>query len=617
MTLCRLIAPKWLKDENTSIKPVLEGIYNDEQLMDLNAQGYNIYYLPNRPSAYNPDSIVDGTHIDSWNFAFVDMDLKDGIYTDKQHFLDVLSMAGIKPTSIVDSGNGVHAYWRISDLTAQTYLRLQYRLLRLFQTDESLGTLYQLMRLPGTVNTKNPDNLVLCEEIFTSDAVYTSEELDKLLPAITKEDENRCQSHYDRTFGINQAQYEISESLPPKFGLLLHSNAEAKALFTDSHDDRSKADYRLGHLMLANGFSKDEALSVLVNTAKALQRSSSHRQNYAQNIVEKIWTYEAATETEKANTSPTVRDLLSRGEETIKGIRFPCNKLIDDTVHGFRLGQVIGIIGGSGVGKTTLTLNTFLWFAQQNPDYHHFFFSLEQPSGEIASRIKTISNTNRSLYDKIHIVSNYAEDGTFNNFSIDQIETHLKTWEKETGKKVGACVIDHIGVLAKSDKNGENEGLIGVCKRMKSVAVSVNIMLIMLSQAPREKAGIGDIELNKDAAYGTVFFESYVDYLICLWQPLKRMYAEGAPTVMAFKFAKIRHKKQTQDRIKEDIRYQLFFDPETEQLRELTQAEETSASFFNARATSARKIDKKTDILIYESRHVYQEGVNESKPDHH
>ncbi len=299
-----------------------------------------------------------------------------------------------------------------------------------------------------------------------------------------------------------------------------------------------------------------------------------------------------------------MREILSKGEETIKGTRFPCNKLIDDTKHGFRLGQVLGIIGGSGVGKTTLTLNAFLWFSANNPDYHHFFFSLEQPSGEIANRIKTICGDDTNLYDRIHIVSNYGDDGNYINYSLATIEEHILNYQSSTKTKIGTVVIDHIGILSKETKNGENDGLIGVCRDMKSVAVRLNVMLIMLSQAPREKAGIGDLELSKDAAYGTVFFESFTDWCLCLWQPLKRAYTQGAPTIMSWKFAKIRHKNQKYDRIKEDECYQVYFDPETERLREMTQDEETSAKYFLNIATNMRKKDRKTDLVAYVSRRV-------------
>jgi len=614
MLLCRLIAPGWAITD----QKVIEGLLTEEQVFNFNRnQHYNVYYFPNNPSSYTEEmSPISGSDIDTFSYVFVDMDLKDGVYTDKDAFLAKIAESGILPTTVVDSGNGIHVYWSVTDLDAKSYLRFQRRLLRFFRTDEAVAKLLQLMRLPGTLNTKKQDNLIPCEILFKDDTSYTSEQLDKLLPPISREDEEYCINHYNKTYNINQENYKITDTMPAKWGKLLHENAEVKKIWGTPSDDRSKSDFRLAHIMHANEFTKQEAMSVLANSAKASQRAPVHRINYASNIVDKIWTYEAAEDKKTVKLAPTVRDILAKGDEALSGTRFPCSKLIDDTEHGFRLGQVIGIIGGSGVGKTTLTLNTFLWFAQYNPDYHHVFFSLEQPSGEIAQRIKTICNGNESLYDKIHIVSNYNDDGTYNHFSMKLIEEYIAQLEAQSGHKIGAVVIDHIGVLDKQNKNGENEGLIGVCREMKAVAVKLNIMLLMLSQAPREKAGIGDLELDKNAAYGTVFFESFVDYCICLWQPLKRMYAQGAPTVIALKFAKIRHKKQHLDRIKEDVCYQFYFDPSTERLREMTQDEETSAKYWVNQATNARKADKKTDIVTYESRRT-EVKIDDSKSNHH
>lgn len=607
-TLCRLIAPKWLKDSGAVT--ALEGLYSDAEIKTKNEAGYNVYVWPNRPSEYNPSRRVDGQQIDVFTTVFIDYDAKTPGSLTKDAFLEkLLAPENLLPTRVVDSGHGIHAYWQVTDLDAKTYLRLCRRLMRRFNTDPAVGTLAQLMRLPGTLNTKSEDgNWPVCEVLLDSGTTYTCEQLDAALPPITIEDERYCRDHYDKTFNPDAAG-PIDETLPPKFGQLLEKNHEAKELWANPNADRSKADYRLGHLMYANGFTKPEALSVLVNSAKAMSRAPTHRANYAQSIIDKIWTYEIA---DKTTLTPTVRDILSRGAgDTLRGTRFPCNRLVDDTEYGYRLGQVKGIVGGSGVGKTTLTLNEFLWFAEHNPDYHHFFFSLEQPAGELAYRIRTICGANDSLFDKIHIISNYNDDGTFNHFSLASIEELITKFQQDTEVKVGAVVIDHIGVLAKDDKNGESDGLIGVCRKMKEVAVKLNIFLIMLSQAPREKAGIGDLELNKDAAYGTVFFESFVDYLVCMWQPLKRAYSQGAPTVMAIKFAKIRHKRHGVDRIQEDVCYQFYFDPKTERLRELTQTEETAAKHYLQVATNLRKLDRKADIVPYVSRRVEEPVATE------
>ena len=173
-------------------------------------------------------------------------------------------------------------------------------------------------------------------------------------------------------------------------------------------------------------------------------------------------------------------------------------------------------------------------------------------------------------------------------------------FQKLTGKKIGAVVIDHIGALKKKGSSGENQDLMDICHSMKAFAIRTNTLLIMQSQTSREKAGIGDLELNKDAAYGTMYFEAYCDYLITIWQPLKRCYNNPkCPTVTAFKFCKIRHKKKGVDAIQEDVPYLLLFDPLNEKLRTLTQKEEQQVAFFNQQATNARKTDAKSNLVTY------------------
>lgn len=597
MKIYRLIAPQWLLDQNPNIKRVLEGRFTDEQIQHYNKQGYNIYFFPNYPSNYTEGTHVEGSIIDIFQFVFVDCDIKDGIYT-KDTFLEVVAALDILPTRVVDSGNGIHAYWQVSDLDAISFLRFQRRLMKLYKTDDAIGQLMQLMRSPGTINTKKIDNQVLCETLFECDVIYTSEELDRLLPAITKEDEKYCQDHYNRTHDINQNQTEISEELPSKFGKLLRDNAEAKELYAGNTDDRSKSDFRLGHLLLANGFTKDEALSVLINSAKALQRAPIHRRSYAENIVNKIWTFELTQD--DVELSSSVEDILNQSE-TLEGERFPCYKWIDNTECGFRLGHVMGLVAGSGVGKTTMALNLFRGFVASNPNYDHFFIPLEQPGREIALRWKKMCGTNTTLHKKVQILSNYDSKGNFRDLSLNDIREYIVKYKERTGRQVGCVVIDHIGVLCNTNKLGQDEGVKQIAKDMKSLAVQTNTFVIMQSQTSREKAGVGDLELNKDAAFGTSVFENFCDYLVTLWQPVKQLYSKGAPTVMAYKFCKIRHKNQLKDKIKEDVPYTLFFDPDTELVREMTQDNEQSFTYFLGQAIQKRKADRKTEILPYKS----------------
>lgn len=601
--LCRCILPQWAKEQFPDKVHVLEGEYNDVQIQELNKEFYNIYFLPNYPSIYDNSRPVDGTDIDVFEYVFVDMDLKDKKYKTKDDFVAfVIQNFNLEPSIINDSGNGIHMYWKVNDLLAMDFLKIQCRLIRKLNTDITIKKIYQLMRVSGTINTKDRAHLKSCITIHSSAASYSAEDLDKNLPPLTKEDEAYCDQHYNRTYNLETKNIKVNDTMPSAFSKLIASNNEVREIWSGNTDDRSKSDYRLGHIMFAASFTKDEAMSVLVNTAKALARSPSHRINYAQNIVDKIWTYELSDNKDSLNLSSTVKEILVRDGDTIKGTRFPCWKFFDATAHGFRLGQVIGLVAGVGVGKTAVSLNMFKGFVQNNPEYDHFFVSLEQPDNEIADRWRTMCGSNTQLHDKVHIIGNYDKDSSFRNLSLEEIKAYLLKFQETTKRKIGCVVIDHIGALKKKGKDGENQALVDICHSMKAFAIQTNTMLIMQSQAPREKAGIGDLELNKDAAYGTMYFESYCDYLITVWQPLKRCYSEdGCPAITAFKFCKIRHKKIGKDDIQEDVPYRLIFDPSNEHLRELTTLEEKSFDYFNTKATNKRKADRKTDIVTYKS----------------
>lgn len=609
----RCILPDWAKQEFSDRKKVREGKFSDESIHKLNSAYYNIYYLPNYPDDYKDGSTVDGSQITHFESVYVDMDLKEGKYKSKQEFIELLSSFNLFPTKVVDSGNGVHAYWKIDDLDAMTYLKLQRRLCRYFNTDPAVSKIYQLMRVPGTLNTKNPNDLKLCELIYDSNDSYTAEQMDNVLPQLTKEDYDYCQTHYSSTYDLDSKLESIDTKMPAKWGHLIRTNQEVKNIFTGNVDDRSEADFRLGHILFATGFTKAEAMSVLVNVQKAITRAPRHRIAYAENIVDKIWTYEITKSFEGLELSSTVKDILGKGTETLQGTRFRCYNMFDDTARGFRLGDVLGLVAGSGVGKTAFGLNMFMGFVEFNPDYEHFIVALEQPANEIAEHWKTMCGEKTHLYDKVHIISNYADDNTFRQLSFTEIKDYILRFQAQTGKKIGSVMIDHIGALKKEGKDGENQDLITICHEMKGFAIETNTLLIMQSQTNREKAGIGDLELNKDAAYGTTMFEWYCDYLVTLWQPLKRCYDNPAcPTVTAFKYCKIRHKKKDVDKMQEDKRYLLYFDPLTERLREMTQAEETSFSFFNKVSTKERNKDRKIDLITYTSLRVPTTGETQT-----
>ncbi len=593
--LIRAILAEYQKELTPELSRVVEDDLSEERIKELNDLNYNIYYLPNYPSSWSPKQTVDGSQIDTFKYCFVDMDLKEGIWTNREEFREALEKSKLTPSATVDSGGGIHAYWEVSDLDALSFLKLQRRLCRLFKTDEAVCKVYQLMRLPATNNVKVQGQPRPCTILSSNDTVYSAEQMDKWLPKLTPQDEIYCQQHYERTYKL-QPDIKVNYTIPHKFHRLLRSSREVKELYSGDSEDRSKGDWKLAHLMHADRFTKDEAMSVLVNCAKAISRSELHRNNYALNIVEKVWGFEAEDNKETVHISNSVKDILRRGVGASGGRLF-CWEVFDATERGFRKGHVMGLIGGSGSGKTTLTLNYMYWFAKLNPDHHHLFFSGEQPEEEIAEAwLKLCGDADETLLEKLHILGNYEPNGTYKNLSLYDIEEYALSLQKQLKVKLGCLGIDHIGILKKQSRDGETQGLMDICHHMKAVAKNTDTFLIMQSQTSREKAGRGDIELDKDAAFGTSLFENYCDWLVTSWQPLKRIY-KRAPnmTCNAYKYAKIRHKNVLLDKIQEDSVQVLMFNPETKRLDIMTETDESAYDHWNGIANQLRGKDLKRE----------------------
>lgn len=616
----RLILADWAKldrqSKNTT-PDTLTGVFSSDELKTYNEQGYNCYYFLNVPEEWDNASDIHASDINIFNFVCVDMDLKEGKYKTKEEFVAKVHDSGITPTFMVDTGNGIHAYWRTIDLDAMSYLRLQRRLIRFYNTDPAISKIYQLMRVPGTLNVKKKDDFKPCEAIYQSDLQYDCETLDKLLPKITKEDEEFCTNHYNMAYKVEVDGKDIDQiELPPKFQVYIKSNPEARRLFFGPVNDRSAANYRLGHLLFAANFTKDEAMAVLFNTDKAVTRKGIHRYNYAKNIIDKIWKFETKVEP-AALTSPLAENmkmLLSKSPEDAGfNTRIYGHEMFDATNHGFRLGEVFGLIGGSGSGKSTLSLNFFKWFVEFNPDYIHVFVTLEMPKGQIVERWRKLAGDNDNLHEKIYVLDQHDDNGIRRDLSLDMIKQDILNLEKVTSKKVGCVVIDHIGCLDKEPGRTDQEKLMNACMKMKSFALETSTFLMMQSQSSRAKAGWGDVEIDLDAAFGTTKFENYCDYVMTTWQPLRRVQHDAKIYLNAFKYCKVREHNPEKDRIKLNERYGMIFNKDTESLRKIKDAEMEPIAYWKKQADEERKMDRKKDSSEIKSMDWVTDGTTNNR----
>lgn len=628
----RLIKPIWgkpliRKQDNPDFvkqiegKDIIEGEFTEEALAEYNNAGYNVYFFPNSFKQKDPNKFfLSGKDITDFNYVFVDMDLKDEIYESKEAFLDALVNFPIKPTTVVDSGNGIHAYWRCENLTRELYMVLQMRLIQEFHTDQSVWTPLQLMRLPGFYNTKKYDDFKLAKYIVDEEGTVSIEDLDRFLPELTEVNEKKIQEHLDKLDGIASILDEVDvdlEELPEEFIEILEDSASKykhlKALFNDPVSvcgDRSTADFKLANILWKYyNFDYNQLMQVMSNTKKALSRNGNSKVEYAAAIV-----YKAVNENpdEKYDiASISERKRMGDIKENGKPVRGP--EFWDYPVlhNPWRRGQVLGMIAAPGIGKTSATLKMFKEILKNDKSKRELavFFTLEMPDYEIIERWDKLTADCTELSDRLYVISNEDPEGNPRHINLQDIVGFTNSIKRKTGQDVSTIAIDHIGVLnpeidlseepnfAVHGEPGKGNkrylGIETICAKTKEIAKLLDVFLIVQSQTSKEKAGGGDVPLGTNAAFGTARFEWYMDYVLTFWQPLYRVAGEAPLTVLAFQYGKIRakHKK---DMIKTYDKKLLYYDLDSGDLRDVTENELSDANHW-AKIAQGKRAQERED----------------------
>lgn len=631
----RLIKPDWAKplltngEKNPAFireipgsDDVIEGYgFSNEELKTLNDVGYNVYFFPNHPSrnVYAEGTrFLSGKVIDVFNYVFVDMDLKDKIYATKEDFLKELSKFQLKPSMVVDSGNGIHAYWKINNLTRDQYVISQLALLTYFKTDPSVFTVMQLMRLPGFNNTKKSDNFIEAKILndYSSNQTYNIVDFPPEIFSLPPDVETRGRNHLNKLDGklkIDLPEFVNIDELPDKFIELMYDpgNANVYSLFTNPKEfygDRSGADMKLANILKKQGLNKKETLSVIANTQKATSKGAN-RLGYAQMTVDKVYTDQLnekfLTVGQRLRTQDNERNLGA----PVKGTYF-----FDYAVLGesWRKKELLGLIAGTGVGKTTVTLKWIKDSIENNPenDDVFLFFSLEMGEAEIIKRWVNLVGESSPLADRLYVIGHEDEKGEPRSIGLQEIYEYSAEIKKMTGKNIGMLAIDHIGIISrhidvrKKFKFGimsESESGWGdvrtlslntLATQLKPLAKMLDTFVIVLTQTTKDK-GVGDLPIDKNGAYMISQYENIMDRIITIWQPLMRIQNESPHKFLAWQYVKIRNKHKD-DRIQVNEAKLLTFDIESGDLKISTPAEyEVFCRLIPRAAEEREKLDKK------------------------
>lgn len=570
----------------------LEGEFDQTFIDEMNKRGFNVYYFPNYPSKM-PEGVkyANGRHIDVFKYVFVDMDLKDGKYASKEEFYQELKSFSIRPYLVVDSGNGVHAYWKVKDLTRDQFPIIQKLLIKRFNTDNSIWTLKQIMRYPGTKNTKNINvfkSAEVVEPFETSKKTVSVSELLAVLPEVTEDIKKAAKSHIDKIDGkLEESIQEIDfDHIPERFLDDTEKDSNLRNLFEKPKSykgDRSTADFKLCQELMKRGYSKREALSVIVNTEKSRSRDSINRTQYANDIVNKIYTEDISIDEIK----PVSEIEIKSNDDDSTRVWGP--DWIDVLSRGWRLKEVMGLVFGTGVGKTSFSLQLVKDMLENpaNQDRVVVMFSLEMTAEAVKNRWDKLVVNNPKLSERFYIIDTMTSDNDIRNIGLQEIVWYTQKIEESSKKKVMTIVIDYMSELGrtvdirkKPNFNVEGSGLEknaskgpiktltyeALCLKVKDIAKITNSFVIMQSQTTKELDGDGSRPLGKHSAFGTSNFANMVHYMVTGWQPLMNVYNETNLRVTAFQYCKIREVTD-EDEVKINSPQNILFDVKSGQYR--------------------------------------------------
>lgn len=262
---------------------------------------------------------------------------------------------------------------------------------------------------------------------------------------------------------------------------------------------------------------------------------------------------------------------------------------VDCLTRRWSKGDILGIIAGAGVGKTSFVLYCYREILLNNLDNNGvcIFVSLEMSKQEIAEAwYNLVGEDEEGISDRFYIIDNFDENNNAKCMGISDINTELKAYRETLGEDILSFTVDHLHII-----ENPSQDFNGIMKSLKETARELDSFGIVLSQTTKGK-GIGDIPVAKDGSFGCSQFEWISSYVITLSQPLKRVQNQCDLPVLAWQYAKIRFKKKT-DKLKESMNYCLYYDMETGMLRELDGAEKSKFAMWYEQVLELRDAEEK------------------------
>lgn len=263
-------------------------------------------------------------------------------------------------------------------------------------------------------------------------------------------------------------------------------------------------------------------------------------------------------------------------------------KKIDCLQRPWHRGDMTGILAGSGIGKTSYSLYILKNILLNNPKGIVAFVSLEMTADEIAEKWEKMTTDCPEISDRFFIVENYDQEGRCRELNVLAVKHELMKIKEVIGQTLIAYVLDHLHEIS---IEGAVKDYNPICRELKNMTVELDTHGFILSQTTKGK-GVGDIPVPKDGCYGTSRYENLMTNILTIFQPLLRVQREADLPILGWQYAKIRYKNRG-DKVRENMNYLLYFEYDTENLRELSRQEKTDFAMYYEKVLELRQNEEK------------------------
>lgn len=198
---------------------------------------------------------------------------------------------------------------------------------------------------------------------------------------------------------------------------------------------------------------------------------------------------------------------------------------LDNIIEGVRMGEVCGLMGRPGIGKTIFLSHIARAVTET---CGHVLFSLEMPAGQIVGRLKQMlygltrwdlerltrqgqldDAIYREAFRNLVIVDTPA-------LSVAEMQRRLRQIQKGplAGIPVRLVTIDHLGLIGGDRVLSTYDRVSTQAREIKELAKRANCGVLLAVQVNREAGGDGSRELGLGSARDSGVVEEAMDYLI-------------------------------------------------------------------------------------------------------